>query len=121
LPIQRKFICGLGRGIYGISRQKVLKKVFYWNLKMHKNVVTYNIGHSWMLAAIAIKLFLLHWTNCFGNRSHTINSAKRKLFWNLTIPTENFDHRWYNSLVISYRESRWIIIFNSMHYHLNSA
>jgi hypothetical protein len=29
LPIQRKFICGLGRGIYGISRQKVLKKVFY--------------------------------------------------------------------------------------------
>jgi hypothetical protein len=29
LPVQRKFICGLGRRIYGISRQKVLKKFFF--------------------------------------------------------------------------------------------
>jgi hypothetical protein len=27
LPIQKKFICGLGRGIYGIFRQKVLTNV----------------------------------------------------------------------------------------------
>jgi hypothetical protein len=27
VPIQKKFICGLGKGIYGIYRQKVLTKV----------------------------------------------------------------------------------------------
>jgi hypothetical protein len=27
VPIQTKFICGLGRGIYGMFRQKVLIKV----------------------------------------------------------------------------------------------
>jgi hypothetical protein len=27
VPIQRKFICGLGKGIYGMFRQKVLIKV----------------------------------------------------------------------------------------------
>jgi hypothetical protein len=47
LPIQRKFICGLGRGIYKMSRQKVLKKVFYL-------ITTYSwlylIDHSWSWA-----------------------------------------------------------------------
>jgi hypothetical protein len=27
VPIQKKFICGLGRGIYGMFRQQVLTKV----------------------------------------------------------------------------------------------
>jgi hypothetical protein len=27
VPIQKKYICGLGRGIYGIYREKVLTKV----------------------------------------------------------------------------------------------
>jgi hypothetical protein len=32
VQIQKKFICGLGRGIYGICREKVLTKVGFNNI-----------------------------------------------------------------------------------------
>jgi hypothetical protein len=35
VPIQKKFICGLGRGIYGMFRQKVLTKVKFKKLLLY--------------------------------------------------------------------------------------
>jgi hypothetical protein len=32
VPIQKKFICGLGRGVYGMFRQKLLTKVWIKNV-----------------------------------------------------------------------------------------
>jgi hypothetical protein len=38
LPIQRKFIWGLGRGIYGMFGQKLLKKVFCFVILKYKKI-----------------------------------------------------------------------------------